>query len=387
MLQVKDRLYDAQLFANYLPLDNPALRLLPADQVFAPQNFESGTDNKIAFDAIKGNNFRYLANTILNAGFLQFDNQFTNKLRVVWGLRVENYDQLIGSVKKWDPRHTYSKVTDYLPGVNVTYKLNNKNNLRLSGSQTVIRPELRELSALNLYDFELNASVQGNPQLKRTKIENFDLRYEIYPRAGEVINAGIFYKHFTNPIEQIFNGLGGGASTLNYANAKSAYSYGIEVEMRKKLDFISALQHFTFQANAAYIASRVKDDALQVNRSLQGQSPYILNIGLLYDLEKYGFNATLLFNQIGERIYLVGDIVGGAPDIYEAPRPVLDLQLAKKLLKKKAEIRLNIADIINKTQYFYQNRSNKESFQKSSDALRFTRKYGTNYSITFNYSL
>lgn len=387
MLQVKDRLYDAQLFANYLPLDNPTLRLLPADQVFAQPNFGNGTDNKFAFDAIKGNNFRYLANTILNAGFLQFDNQFTNKLRVVWGLRVENYDQLVGSVKKWDPRHTYSKITDFLPGINATYKLNNKTNIRLSGSQTVIRPELRELSALNLYDFELNASVQGNPQLKRTKIANLDLRYEIYPRAGEVINAGVFYKHFNDPIEQIFNGLGGGASTLNYANANKAYSYGVELEMRKKLDFVSALKNFTFQANAAYIRSRVQDDKLQVDRSLQGQSPYILNVGLLYDLEKYGLNATLLFNQIGQRIYLVGDIVGGAPDIYEAPRPVLDLQVAKKLLKKKAEVRLNISDIINKTQYFYQNTGSRESFQKNSDALRFTRKYGTNYSITFNYAL
>jgi len=387
MLQIKDRLYDAQLFANYLPLDNPSLRLLPADQVFDVANFGNGTDNKFAFDAIKGNTFRYMANTILNAGFLQFDNQFTDKLRVVWGLRVENYDQLIGSVKKWDPRHTYSKVTDFLPGLNATYKLNNKTNIRLSGSQTVIRPELRELSSLNLYDFELNASVQGNPLLKRTKIANFDLRYEIYPRAGEVINAGIFYKHFTNPIEQIFNGLGGGASTLNYANAKKAYSYGVEVEMRKKLDFIKPLKNFTFQANAAYIRSRVKDEGLQVDRSLQGQSPYILNLGLLYDLEKYGINATLLYNQIGERIYLVGDIVGGAPDIYEAPRPLFDLQLAKKLLKRKAEIRLNISDLLNQTQYFYQNRGGKTSFKKSDDAYRFTRKYGTNYSLTFNYSL
>lgn len=387
MLQIKDRLYDAQLFANYLPLDNPSLRLLPAGQVFDAANFGNGTDNKFAFDAIKGNNFRYMANTILNAGFLQFDNQFGNKLRVVWGLRVENYDQLVGSVKKWDPRHTYSKLTDFLPGLNATYKLNQKTNLRLSASQTVIRPELRELSSLNLYDFELNASVQGNPLLKRTKVSNFDFRYEIYPRAGEVINAGIFYKHFSNPIEQIFNGLGGGASTLNYANAEKANSYGVEVEARKKLDFIPGMKNFTFQANAAYIYSKVKDERLAVDRSLQGQSPYILNLGLLYDLEKYGFNATLLFNQIGQRIYLVGDIVGGAPDIYEAPRPVLDLQLAKKLLKKKGEVRLNISDIINRTQYFYQNPGGKLSFQKSTDAYRFTRKYGTTFSITFNYSL
>ena len=55
----------------------------------------------------------------------------------------------------------------------------------------------------------------------------------------------------------------------------------------------------------------------------------------MYDLEKIGFSSTLLFNQIGQRIYVVGDVISGAPDTYEAPRALLDLQLAKKLLKNK----------------------------------------------------
>jgi len=236
MLQVKDRLYDAQLFANYLPVDNSVLRLLGPDKVFAPENFGNGTDNQIAFDAIKGKTFRYLANTILNGGFLQFDNQFSRTLRVVWGLRVEHFDQLVGSVKAWDPRHTHSQVTDFLPGLNATVKVNNKVNIRLSGSQTVIRPELRELSFLNLYDFELNASVQGNPLLKRTNVSNFDLRYEYYPKAGEVLTAGVFYKHFKNPIEQLFNEGIGGASTFSFQNADEAKAFGAELEFRKKLD-------------------------------------------------------------------------------------------------------------------------------------------------------
>jgi outer membrane receptor protein involved in Fe transport len=328
-----------------------------------------------------------MANTILNAGFLQFDNQFTKSLRVVWGLRVENYDQLVGSVKKWDDRHTYSQVTDFLPGVNATLKLNDKTNLRLSGSQTVVRPELRELAFLNLYDFELNASVQGNPALQRTKVINADLRYELYPRAGEVFTAGIFYKHFDKPIEQLSNPLGGGAGTFTFINADKAMAFGAELELRKKLDFANALKNFTFQANVAYIHSRVQAEGHHLDRTLQGQSPYVLNFGLMYDLEKAGFNATLLFNQIGERLYLVGDKISAEPDSYEAPRPVLDLQLAKKILKRKGEIRLNVSDIINQTQYFYQNVGSKLSFQKDTDAYRFTRKYGTTYSIIFNYSL
>lgn len=391
MFQVKDRLYDAQLFANYLPRDNPALRELPADRIFNTENFGDGFNNMFAFDAIKNKNFRYIANTILNAGFLQFDNQLSGAFRVVWGLRMEHYDQLVGSVKKWDARHMHSVVTDYLPGINATYKISSRTNIRLSGSQTVIRPELRELSSLNLYDFELNASVQGEPKLKRTKISNLDLRYEFYPRAGEVITTGVFYKKFKNPIEQFYNEGVGGSSTFNFLNAEAAISYGAEIEFRKKLDFAAALKNFSFQTNLAFIHSKVEDTARNIDRPMQGQSPYTLNVGLLYDLEEKGLNVTLLFNQVGHRIYLVGDKSAGAgtPDIYEAPRPLLDFQLAKKLLNKKAEVKLNVSDILNTTQYFYQNASpNKDlDFQKSVDAYRFTRKFGTTFSLTFNYSL
>jgi outer membrane receptor protein involved in Fe transport len=389
MLQIKDRLYDAKLFANYLPIDNDVLRQLAPETVFAQENFGNGTDNEFGFDAIKGRNFRYLANTILNAGYLQMDNEISKALRIVWGLRVENYDQLVGSVKAWDPRHTHTKVTDYLPGMNATYKLNTKTNIRLSGSQTVIRPELRELSFLNLYDFELNASVQGNPLLKRTKVTNADMRYELYPRAGEMFTVGIFYKYFNKPIEQIFNEGSGGASTFNYQNPEKATSYGAEVEFRKKLDFSERLKNFTFHTNASYIHSRIEDAKFSVDRSLQGQSPYMVNVGLMYDLEKPGVSATLLYNRVGERIYLVGDLSSGAgsPDIYEAPRSLLDFQLTKKILKNKGEVRLNVSDILAATQYFYQNAGGKTSFQKDKDAVRFSRKFGTTFGLTFNYSI
>ncbi|MCP9750529.1 TonB-dependent receptor [Ferruginibacter sp. HRS2-29] len=390
MLQVKDRLFDAQLFANYLPKDNATLRALPIDQIFAPQNFGDGSENSnlFAFNSINNRNFRYLANTILNAGFIQFDNQFSNKLRVVWGLRVENFDQLLGSVKQWDSRHKHTEQTDYLPGVNFTYKINTKTNIRLSGSQTVIRPEQRELADLTLYDFELNSAVQGNPNLIRTKVTNVDLRYEIYPRSGETISAGVFYKNFKNPIEQQ---LQQGGAIFTYHNSPTATTYGAEIELRKRLDMVPAFKNFTVQANAAYIHSEIDDAVRNLKRPLQGQSPYLVNLGLMYDLEKSGLNATVLFNQIGKRIYLVGDIPAGsgsgAPDIWEHPRPVLDFQLGKKLLEKKAEIRLNVSDILNRTQYFYQNNDGDTDLNKTTDAYRFTRRFGTTFSVTFNYSL
>ncbi len=384
MIQVKDRLYDAQLFAIYLPTDNAALRKLDAASAFLPQNFGDGSDDKFAFNAIQNRNFRYLANTILNAGYVQFDNKLSEAIRVVWGLRVEDFDQLVGSVKKWDPRHTYSRVTDFLPGVNATLKLTQKANLRLTASQTVIRPELRELSALNIYDFELNASVSGNPSLKRTKITNTDLRYELYPSAGEMITVGVFYKNFDNPIESIFQEGAGGSSLFSFQNVSKATAYGFEIEGRKKLT-----KRFTLQANGSYINSNIDDAALNVNRALQGQSPYLLNTGLLYDIVEKGFNTTLLFNRIGKRIFLVGDIQAGAgsPDVYENPRSLIDFQISKKFADNKAEIRFSISDILNQRQIFYQNNNSNTDYNTSTDAIRLSRKFGTTFGITLNYSL
>lgn len=384
MLQVKDRLYDAQLFAITMPIDNLALRLLPAESAFVPANFGNGYDNKFAFNSIQNRNFRYLANTILNAGYLQFDNKLSDALRVVWGLRVENFDQLVGSVKKWDPRHTYSKVTDFLPGVNTTLKLTQKANLRLTASQTVIRPELRELSALSIYDFELNASVSGNPSLKRTKITNTDLRYELYPSAGEIFTVGVFYKHFENPIESIYQEGSGGSSLFSFQNAAKATAFGLELEGRKKLN-----KRFTLQANGSYINSKVEDVNIGVSRTLQGQSPYLVNAGLLYDIVEKGFNMTALVNQVGKRIYLVGDIQAGAgsPDVYENPRALVDFQISKKFADNKAEIKFTASDILNQRQIFYQNNNTNTNYDKSTDGLRLSRKFGTTFGVTLNYSL
>jgi outer membrane receptor for ferrienterochelin and colicin len=383
MMQIKDRLYDAQLFAIYLPTDNASLRSLDAASAFVPQNFGNGTDNKFAFNSIQNRNFRYMANTILNAGFIQFDNKLSEGLRVVWGMRVENFDQLVGSVKKWDDRHTYSKVTDFLPGVNATIKLGQKSNLRLTGSQTVIRPELRELSKLTIYDFELNASVSGEPNLKRTKITNTDLRYELYPSAGEMFTVGIFYKNFENPIESIYFEGSGGSSLFSYQNVAKATAFGFEVEGRKKLS-----TRFTLQANGSYINSKIDDAALNVSRSLQGQSPYLINTGLLYDVVEKGFNATVLFNQVGKRIYLVGDAFGaGSPDVFENPRALVDFQVSKKFADNKAEIKFTVSDILNQRQIFYQNNSSNTDYDKSKDAVRFSRKFGTTFGVTLNYSL
>jgi outer membrane receptor protein involved in Fe transport len=386
LLQIKDRLFDSRPFANYLPADNPALRQLPPDQVFNPENFGNGSDNKFAFNDLYGPQYRYLANTILNAVFLQFDNEFSEKLRATWGLRVEDYDQLIGSTKSSDIRYFNSVVRDFLPGVNLTYKVTPKANIRLSGSQTLIRPEFRELSSFAFFDFDMFASITGDKTLERTKVTNADFRYEVYPRPGELFTLGVFYKYFEKPIELFFNQTGaGGSSTFNYINADNATGYGVEFEMRKRLDFIEGMKNFIFQTNLSYIYNRVTRENAHLDRPMQGQSPYVLNASLQYDLEKFGLFTTLMYNQVGDRIFYVGG--NDVPPVFEHTRPLLDFQVSKKIISNRGELKLDIADIFNKeSDYYYDNNKN-NNYDKGTDALTIKKKYGTNISLTFSYNI
>lgn len=382
LFQVKDRLFNSRpFFVNTLSNE---LKQLPADKIFAPENFGAEASN-IQFGELTGNAFRYMANSILNAGYLQFDNQFGSKWRAIWGVRVEDFDQLIGSIKKSDPRHVNTRVRDYLPGINLTYKPGSTTNIRLSGSQTIVRPEFRELSPFAFYDFELNAQVVGNNEARRTKISNLDLRYEIYPQAGEVVTIGAFYKYFKDPIEYYFNQTGPATNTFNIQNSDHAVAYGGEFEFRKKLGFLNdALRNFTATGNVSYIFSKVKD-TVAVDRPLQGQSPYLVNLGLQYDLENAGLTTTALFNQIGRRILFVGN--EAIPNIWENPRPLLDIQIAKKVLNKKGEVRLNVSDIFNRRAIFYHDLDGSKTYkQGSKDATAISRNYGSNVSVTFGYS-
>lgn len=384
-LQVKDRLFDSRPFAIYLPSNNPDLISLPADKVFSPENFGNGTENKFAFNEISGDQYRYVANTILNAAYVQLENAFSDKLKATYGLRVENYDQVTGSMRQNDHRHLHKEVIDFLPALNMTYQLNSKTNIRLSASQTVIRPEFRELSDFAFYDFDLGATVTGNRALERTQVSNADLRYELYPRSGELFTAGIFYKHFKNPIELFYNPASGGASTFNYINADKAYSYGAEMEFRKRLDFFDALKNFTVQSNISWVYNRVTKSDARLDRPMQGQSPYVINASLQYDLPAYDLSTTLLFNQIGDRIFYVGG--NDFPPVTEKHRPLLDFQIAKKVMNKKGEIKLNVSDLLNVSNVFYLDINQDRKYRKTIDALAIQRKYGSTISCTFSYNI
>jgi len=351
------------------------------NNIFTPENIDH---YNLTVANIATNSTDYTGTALMNGGFIMLDNKFSDKIKFTWGVRAENYVQEIKS-----PNRQNIKLNnfDILPSLLFTYSLNKKSNLRLAASQAVNRPEFRELADYSVYDYDNNFVIRGNPNLQRCKNTNADIRYEWFPSAGEIISLSVFYKHFDKPIEQVNNG----NDVLSYANAENAKAYGTEIELRKKLDFIgnSFFDHLTLYANAAYIKGSVKFADLTINSPLQGQSPYLVNSGLTYATNGDDFSVNLLYNRIGPRLRFRA-INGASKNIFEKPRDLMDLQIAKKMLNNKFEVRLTVNDIFAQAYAWYYKFDPDPSntkYDPSTDRLITSAKYGTTTTLSLKYNL
>ena len=308
------------------------------------------------------NNYR--GHNTLGAGYLILTLPF-GKFGIHAGVRFEHNDmELISNTRDYEKSETsrHYKTNDFFPSLNTTYKLNDQHQIRLSYGRSINRPEFREVSSSVYYDFDLASNVQGNTELKNCYVDNLDLRYEWYPSRGELISLAVFYKHFDSPIEWTYTVAGGTDLIYSYKNAKSANNYGIELDIRKNLNFIG-LRNFSWSFNGALIKSKVQFEqgAQEENRPMQGQSPYLINTGLFYKNEPLKMDIAILYNRIGKRIIGVGRSEGSSgddsnarvPHSYEMPRNTIDLSFAKKF-GSHLELKLNIRDLLAEKIYYKQ---------------------------------
>jgi len=343
-------------------------------------------------------NSAYQAGSKLWATYAMVDVKIKSKIRLNGGVRYENYYQFLSY---FDNNYLINKEIivqdttwkDLLPSVNFVYSPTEKSNIRLSYSKTLNRPEFRELAPFNFYDFNINYSLEGNPGLKYCKIDNYDLRYEIFPGAGQLLSVSGFYKYFKNPIE-IFQSVNRG--NLKYGNANDGTVYGGELEYRVNIGNFykndsnvigKILNNTTIFSNLALFKSQIIGAAdYTYNRPLQGQSPYIINAGISYIDRTYDYSASLMVNRIGPRLAYVGNYL--FQEIWEGSRTVMDMQITKSVLKDKLEMRLNIRDILAKWQpvVFYQNFDSAPFTYKSKNYADFWRgRLGTTFSFQLGY--
>lgn len=383
--EYKTRNFNARTINYLLPgsgsPEREALKRLPLDQIFAPANIDR--DDGIMIEEATEARDTYEGTNLLAAGYVSGLIP-VGKFDVTAGFRGEYNQQQIHSFNSAGRIEIDNPVFAPLPFLNVAYNISDRSLLRVAYSRTVNRPEFRELAPFLYYQFDVEASVYGNPELKTAFINNIDLRYEMYPNPGESFSIGAFYKDFTNPIESFLQ-VTSDNPQFSYGNAQSARNYGVEVELKKSLSSLGLakiVRNTAVNINAAYIHSQVDIGSgnntgnLQRYRPLQGQSPYIVNAGVYYTDEETGFSANAAYNVFGPRIFSVGDV--NFPSWWEMPRQSLDFQIAKRW-NDKFETKINIQNALNSAFRFYQDNNQDKTIERN-EAL--VQRYKTGSLIT-----
>ncbi|HVW96675.1 MAG TPA: TonB-dependent receptor [Mucilaginibacter sp.] len=308
------------------------------------QQFDGNIDNN-TFDVFNtqgtgSDALNYDFTEKIGSGYGQFKFK-AGKLLTIGGLRYEHTDQ------SW---HTGAPVTvagtdgsiryyDLLPSINFKYMLSDKQDLRLSYYSAVSRPNFYELIPHTAGDPDADYKEQGNPYLKRITAENFDLRYELFPKALDQLLVGVFYKSIKNPIEYAIepSGTDFAFKPENFGNAKN---YGFE------LDFTKYVRKFGVRANYTFTNSRITTDkqldyrddngflthkTVSQTRPLQGQSKNIANLSFLFRDGKSGLDAQVSMVYTGSRINTVSPFYEN--DIWQKGFVTLDVSAEKRLVK------------------------------------------------------
>jgi len=308
--------------------------------------------------------------------------------RFIVGARMETTDIEVVSADPSLDRGILDE-TDILPALNGTYSLTENANLRFGLSRTLARPTFRELAPYATFDLETRYVKVGNPNLERTLVDNFDLRYELFPGIGEILAISAFYKRFDKPIETVINPFAANTE-ITWQNQDFANVYGIEIEGRKSLAKIGPkFQNLSVGANLTYIYSetqineaelsqiRAIDPEAEETRQMFGQSPYIFNSFLSYTNDSLGLEANVTYNVTGPKLILI--VRGGTPDVFEQPRPSLNFNISKNIAEHWSA-RFAVNNILNAPTI-----RNYELNDEFYDFQRFTD--GVNFSIGISYKL
>ncbi|MFH1051997.1 MAG: TonB-dependent receptor [bacterium] len=316
------------------------------------------------------------------AGYGMIDWYVFESFRIVGGFRYETTELHTISNDSSRPVGSISE-EDLLPSLNLTYILSKNMNLRMAYGKTLARPTFREIAPYDSYLPIEHKTLLGNADLKRTLIDNYDIRWEWFTNPGEIVSAGVFYKDFTNPIE---------LAIVNYnnnvmpKNVDKAFLYGAEIEFRKNLDFMDLLKNFYFGMNLTLVHSQVDlselemktriqyDSNASTTRELQGQSPYVVNLDVAYVNAEWGTDASVYFNVFGKRLSEVGF---GTPDYYEFPKPELNFVISQ-IVFENIKLKFSAKNILDSKYY-------KASTYKGVDYISEQYILGRTFSFSVGY--
>ncbi|GAB2493637.1 TonB-dependent receptor [Algoriphagus taiwanensis] len=324
--------------------------------------FQQGNINGVRYDPdFIPNNPNAFNSSIRNiAGFVSTEVNPADKLKAVIGVRMEKYDQFYTGTNNTgtislDNENVLDDL-DFFPTVNLIFNIKENQNLRLSGTRTIARPSFKELSYAEILDPITGRTFVGglfpettnggtevlwDGNLSPTRINNLDIRWELFQERGQMFSLSGFYKSFDKPIEMVQFLSDPGA--FQPRNVGQGTVLGVELEFRKALTFISpSLQNFQWNANVTFTESSIQMSATELRsrqltaregqviedtREMAGQAPYIINTGISYNKFERGLELGLFYNVQGPTLNLVG--FGNRTDTFTVPFHSLNFNLNK----------------------------------------------------------
>ena len=317
----------------------------PVEQIFAPANIGRAFELR---EETRGTD-RYDAAQTVGAFYGMVDLPLSARTRLVTGARVEQFSQHVETLDPFagtldqqtsDVLTASLDETNLFPSVNFVYSATTDQNVRIGYSQTVNRPEFREVSPFEFTDVVGGRAVVGNPDLRQSLIQNFDARWEWFPGAEEVISASFFFKQFDDPIERIVEPTA--QLRTSFTNAETARNAGLELELRSLIGpFILAGANYTYVDSEVTLSPASRQVQTSLVRPLAGTSANLLNA--LLEVRGPGFSGRLLWNYFDDRISDVGSL--GLPDIVEKGRQSLDLVFSTRWDQASLKVALsNLTD-------------------------------------------
>lgn len=366
-------------------------------------NSNRTTDLNNNFDLSVGGGFgteSYVAGQIIEGAYGMFDANWDETWRITGGARKETFKQGLLPVDLLDytgnslvkiiddiannPDQRYGFAQeDWYPSLAITYMNEGFMNteafqVRLSASETVVRPDLREMSDVVYIDTELGMKVKGNSRLEFSELTHYDLRAEWFFDSGNNFTATLFYKDIANPIESTRLPGSDDDVILTFENSLSGEIYGLEMEILRDLGAgFFASSNLTLSESE--IVSPEGQGYTNSTRPMTGQSEYVLNAQLGFDSEDGQHSASLVYNLFGERLFFAARNIGTHQDAYEQPFNSLDLTYSW-YATDNVTTKIKLGNILNEERVFEQVNSNGESV----DILK--QQVGTSFSLDVKYT-
>lgn len=236
-------------------------------------------------------------------------------------------------------RNTY---TDLLPSVQFQYALTPNTNIRAAYGRGIARPNFSDLPPFIVENDRRRSVSVGNPALKPTRANNFDILAERYLKPYGIIQVGAFYKDLRDPIYSVqtpvTSGTFNGFSQTQPTNGQKAHIFGIEAALQQRLIFLPGLlSGFGVSANYSYTTSKAIVPNRTDNPALIRQAPNNYNLDVTYDKRRLSARMGLTHNDAYIYQYNFtdgadGGVQGPNGDVYLYPHTQLDAQASYRII-------------------------------------------------------